>query len=177
MSDDNKSTTEIAPIRLKSRHKSNRGMIAKGPDPKRRPGRPSGSLNKITRTMKDALIAAAFELGQLGFDKWEQEAKKADPDGMKQFFKVLAVKELKTFAIILGRIMPLHVTTSSTLPKYVTEEQILERLREAGLPENIVEMMHPIDARTLDPDEIGDPYDDPEVDAESMVDVTPDKEA
>jgi hypothetical protein len=36
-------------------------------------------------------------------------------------------------------------------------------------------MMHPTDARTLDPDEIGDPYD--EVDEESMVDVTPDKEA
>jgi hypothetical protein len=88
---------------------------------------------------------------------------------------VLAVKELKTFAITLARIMPLHVTTSSTLPKYVTEEQILARLREAGLPENIVEMMHPIDSRTLAPDEIGDPYN--EVDEESMVDVTPDKEA
>jgi hypothetical protein len=171
MGDDN-STTEIAPLRLKSRRRSNRGMIAKGPDPKRHPGRPPGSLNKITRTMKDAAIAAAFELGQLGFDKWEEEAKKADPDGMKQFFKVLAVKELKTFAITLARIMPLHIQTSSNTPKYVTRDQMIERLREAGLPESTIDEMKPLDARLLDPEDLGyDPYDDP--DDETMVDVTP----
>jgi hypothetical protein len=172
MSDDNNSTTEIAPLRLKSRHKSNRGMIAKGPDPKRHPGRPPGSLNKITRTMKDAAIAAAVELGQLDLDRWEGEIKKADPDGMKHYFKVLAVKEMKTFAIILGRIMPLRVATSANLPKYVNKEQMQARLREAGLPDNLVEFMRPVDARSLDPEDLGyDPYDDPEED--EMVDVTP----
>jgi hypothetical protein len=175
MADDNNSTIEIAPLRLKSRHKSNRGMITKGPDPKRHPGRPPGSLNKITRTMKDALIAAVVELGQLHTDQWEEAAKQPDPDGMKHFFKNLAVKELKTCAIILARIMPLHIQTSSTMPKYLTRDQMVESLREAGLPESLIDQMRPIDARTLDPDDLGyDPYDDPEED--EMVDVTPDKQ-
>jgi len=37
-----------------------------------RPGRPKGSLNKITRTMKDAIVAAAEELGHIDFDKWRE---------------------------------------------------------------------------------------------------------
>jgi hypothetical protein len=39
-------------------------------------GRPPGSLNKITRTLKDALIAAAVELGQLPLSQWEAELEK-----------------------------------------------------------------------------------------------------
>ena len=52
---------------------------------------------------------------------------------------------------------------------------MVESLREAGLPESLIDQMRPIDARTLDPDDLGyDPYDDPEED--EMVDVTPDKQ-
>jgi hypothetical protein len=88
--------------------------------------------------------------------------------------KNLAVKELKTCAIILARIMPLHIQTSSTMPKYLTRDQMVERLREAGLPENLIDEMPVIDARTLDPEDLGyDPYDDAEADEEPMVDVTP----
>jgi hypothetical protein len=124
--------------------------------------------------MKDALIAAAFELGQLHTDKWEEAAKEPDADGMKHFFKVAAVREMKTFLIIVARIMPPHVNTSSTMPKYLTREQMVERLREAGLPENLIDEMRAIDARTLDPEDLGyDPYDDAEADEEPMVDVTP----
>jgi hypothetical protein len=68
--------------------------------------------------------------------------------------------------------MPLHVTTSSTPPKYLTREQMVERLRGAGLPESTIDEMKAIDARTLDPEDLGyDPYDDP--DEETTVDVTP----
>jgi hypothetical protein len=174
MADDNNSWTEIAPLRVKSRHKSNRGMIAEGPDPRRHPGRPPGSLNKITRTMKDALVAAAFELGQLHTDNWEEAIKEPDPDGMKHYFKVAAIREMKTFLIIVARIMPLHTETSGDTPKYVTRDQMIERLREAGMPESMIDEMKPLDARLLDPEDLGyDPYDDAEADEEPKADVTP----
>ena len=174
MADDNNSTIEIAPLRLKSRHKSNRGMITKGPDPKRHPGRPPGSLNKITRTMKDALIAAAVELGQLPLSQWEAELEKPCSDGMKHFFKVAAVREMKTFLTVVARIMPLHNETSGNTPKYVTRDQMIERLREAGMPESTIDEMKPLDARLLDPEDLGyDPYDHAEADEEPKVDVTP----
>jgi hypothetical protein len=72
---------------------------------------------------------------------------------MKQFFKVLAVQELRTFAIILARIMPLHVQTS-TLPAYLTEEQARAELRSYGLPENIIELMHCVDESEVDKEDV-----------------------
>ena len=64
MSDDDKKvvkTTDIPAIRVGVRAR-NPGMIAKGQAGLNRSGRPKGVLNKITRTMKDAVIAAADEL-------------------------------------------------------------------------------------------------------------------
>jgi hypothetical protein len=84
-------TVEVSLIRTRTIIRHGKQM-AKGHDPRRANGRPPGSLNKITRTMKDALIAAAVELGQLHTSKWEAEAAKPDVDGMKHFFKVAAVR-------------------------------------------------------------------------------------
>jgi hypothetical protein len=147
----------------------------KGHDPRRRSeGRPVGSLNKITRTMKDALVAAAVELGQLHTDQWAEHIKLPDPDGLKHYFKVAAVEEMKTFLILIGRIMPLHVQTSGSMPKYLSREQMIERLKEVGMPENAIDDMRPIDARLLDPEDLGfNPYDEDDPDDAAMQDITP----
>jgi len=75
--------------------------------------------------------------------------------------------------------MPLHITGGTNkLPKYLTEEQMRAELREAGLPEDIIKFMHPVDRMHVDPDELEmDPYPDPEADDDEMIDVTPDKKA
>jgi hypothetical protein len=95
---------------------------------------------------------------------------------MKGFFKVLAVKELRTFGIILARMIPAqaHLMTSN-VPTYLTEEQMRAELREAGLPEDIVKFMRPVDARLIDPDELDEnPYEDPEAEGDGdVIDVTP----
>jgi len=138
-------------------------------------GRPPGTLNKLTRTMKDAAVAAADELGQLPLKQWAKQLNVGDPNGLKGYFKFLAVKHPKSFAVILARIMPLHVTTGAKkLPKYLTEEQMRSELRAVGLPEDLIKFMHPVDVMSVDPDEVGDdPYPDPEADDEDMVGVTP----
>jgi hypothetical protein len=148
----------IMPLHVRTRPHD--GLFSKDRPPKRNPGRPPGSLNKITRTMKDAIVAAAEELGHVDFDKWRDL--KGDPEnGMKQFFKALAVNEMRTFGIILARLIPMQA-----------------ELREADLPEDIIKFMPPIDAKTIDPDEMEEnPYGDPELDDEELIDVTLDKEA
>src|SRR5271167_3335193 len=137
-------------------------------------GRPPGTLNKLTRTMKDAAVAAADELGQIPTKHWAKQLN-GDPNGLKGYFKFLAVRHPKSFAIILSRIMPLHVTAGANkLPKYLTEDQMRAELRASGLPEDLIKFMHPVDMMSVDPDEVGDdPYPDPEADDEDMVGVTP----
>jgi hypothetical protein len=123
-------------------------------------GRLPGTPNKLTRTMKDAAVEAANELGQLPLKQWAKQLNVGDPNGLKGYFKFLAVKHPKSFAVILARIMPLHVTTGAKkLPKYLTEEQMRSELRASGLPEDLIEFMHPVDVMSVDPDEVGDdPY-------------------
>jgi hypothetical protein len=63
MSDDDKETSptlDVAPIAVRGRVRHS-GSFSKDNQPERR-GRTAGSLNKITRTMKDAIIAAADDL-------------------------------------------------------------------------------------------------------------------
>jgi len=66
MAKDNKETsntsTVIPPLRGGMLPKHDRQFSATN-QPAKNPGRPPGSLNKITRTMKDAAVAAAEELG------------------------------------------------------------------------------------------------------------------
>jgi hypothetical protein len=66
--------------------------------------------------MQEAVIGAAEELGAVDFDKWNEQLKGDPGNGLKQYYKALAVKELRTFGIILARMMPAHVT-HTTAPK------------------------------------------------------------
>jgi hypothetical protein len=75
---------EQQPDRARSPAPNTGNFSKKQPD--KNPGRPPGSLNKITRTMKDAAVAAAEELGHHDRDQWTLIASKGDPNGMKHFF-------------------------------------------------------------------------------------------
>jgi hypothetical protein len=73
-------------------------------DNKRSPGRPPGSTNKMTREMREAVLGAAEELGQIPFKDWKKEVDRtaAQGEGIKKFYKVLAVKELRSFSPSTG---------------------------------------------------------------------------
>ena len=111
--------------------------------------------------MKDAVVAAAEEMGQLDRDKWAEEIRKGDPEnGMKRYFKIMAVEEMRTFGGILARIMPLHINhMGSKRPTYITEEQLIAEFTEAGIPLEVITYMRSVNASTVDLSEIGpNPY-------------------
>jgi hypothetical protein len=172
----NKTNLDVTAVRVP--HRISQANYSKDRQPQRNPGRPPGSLNKITREMRDAILAAAEELGRVPFSKWAAEIEVENQlDGMKGFYKALAVNELRTFGIILARMMPTNVThtTVAELPTYMTEDEVIEGLREAGLPLDLLDKMRVTDALTLSPEDYGEnPYDDPE--ADEVVDVTPKKD-
>jgi hypothetical protein len=61
----------------------------------------------------------------------------------------MAVENMRTFGMILARIMPLHVLAPPT-PSSLTVEQARAELKTYGLPENIIELLHFPDPSELD---------------------------
>jgi len=110
-----------------------------------------------TRQVMEATINAAIRHGSDGHGK----------DGMVGYMLVLERTKLKTFNRLMEMAQQWQAATTKKMPTRLTEEQVLAELREAGFPEDIIKIMHPADAITIDPEELGeDPYGDPEADEE-----------
>lgn len=73
------------------------------------PGRPKGVPNKTTAVLKDAILLAASEVGADGNGK----------DGLQGYLRHIAVEDFKTFAGLLGRVLPLQVTGDPDNPMRV----------------------------------------------------------
>lgn len=63
-------------------------------------GRPKGSVNKTTAILKEAILAAAASTGSDGNGK----------DGLMGYCGFLARSEPKSFAQLLGKVLPLQLT-------------------------------------------------------------------
>jgi hypothetical protein len=70
------------------------------PGPAAGRGRPKGSLNKTTATLKDAILRAAELSGR------DTKGK----DGLVGYLRRIADEDPKAFSGLLGRIIPLQVT-------------------------------------------------------------------
>jgi hypothetical protein len=171
-----KNNTKLNVTAVRMPHRISHANYSKDRQPTRNPGRPAGSRNRITREMRDAVIAAAEELGGIDCDKWNDELKGDPENGLKQYCKALAVKEMRTFGIILARMMPKFVhrsTVKKDVPVVLTEEQMLAELKASGLPLEIIKHMRKVDIRTIETSSLDyDPYDFP-ADDDELVDVTP----
>jgi hypothetical protein len=101
-----------------------------------RNGRPKGKPNRVTTLLKDAIIRAAELTGR----------DKKGKDGLVGYLQRLAIYEPKSFAALLGRVIPLHVVADvdHNVRELRSREDVLEELRERGL--NIA-MVYP---RTLE---------------------------
>ena len=75
----------------------NKGLLKR---PSRNPnGRPVGSKNKTSIALKEAILLAAEQTGQDGQGK----------DGLAGYLKMVAVSDVKAFAGLLGKVLPMQV--------------------------------------------------------------------
>jgi hypothetical protein len=89
-------------------------------------GRPRGTHNKIPLLLKECIIAAAEIHGRNGKGK----------DGLTGFLLNLAVKDLRAFAMLLARVLPLQIDHKKEVKVEVTYrsvEEIQEELRQRGI--------------------------------------------
>lgn len=63
-------------------------------------GRKKGTPNKATSTLKDAILVAAEQVGADG----------KGADGLTGYLRRVAIEDIKAFASLLGRVLPLQVT-------------------------------------------------------------------
>jgi hypothetical protein len=107
-------------------------------------------------------------------DKWDEIVEKAedDPDPVRRFFMVAAVRDLRTFMAVVARIIPQDIPHSPR-KRCKTTEQALAELKAAGIPEDVLDFLRPVDPAEV----VGrrNPYEDP--DDENMPEVTPGNEA
>jgi hypothetical protein len=146
-----------------------------------------------TRDLMEAVVNAAIRHGSDRHGK----------DGLVGYMLLLQRTEPRTFNMLTGVAQRWQASRSDkpNKPKPLpTKEELIAEMRangmdvdgylqwrsrrfdyeprEAGLPLDLIKHMHAADAMTLDPEHQldWDPYDDPEVDDEGLVDVIPKKE-
>ncbi len=165
--DDADASASAPPVRYPNRFTSTKQPAQRG----RAPGVP----NILTSSMKDAIVQAAEQIGAVPIDKRKELADRGDADNpLCGYFKIMAVENAKSFAYLLGKVLPMHVMVSRRGDFY-TDEEARAQLRSVGLPEAVLEFIKPVDLRTIDLEP--DLYPDPEAEDADILDVTPDKQA
>ena len=61
-------------------------------------GRPAGAKNKVTTTLKEAILLAAEQVGEDGQGR----------DGLTGYLRSVAIAEPKAFCGLLGRVLPIQ---------------------------------------------------------------------
>lgn len=88
-------------------------------------GAKRGVPQKMTLLLKDAIVKAAEIVGNNGRGR----------DGLVGYLARLAVKEPKSFAGLLGRVLPYHITArTDNYHIYGTREEVINALHDRGLP-------------------------------------------
>jgi len=91
----------------------------------KRAGRKKGVPNRLTREIKEAIIAACEQHGSDG----------KGTGGLQGYFEMLAKEERKSMAMLLRAVMPLQVNaTVQPIKTYKTTDEIKAALRERGIP-------------------------------------------
>jgi hypothetical protein len=130
------------------------------------PGRPRGIPNRIKADLAQLILDAAGEAGYLKKNKRGNFVPTGDK-GCKGYLLWLAVHEPRTYASLMGRVLPYYVSTDLPEP-ILSRDETLAQLKERGLP---IELLQHLQRATapLDDDEDTDPYRSPD----DAIDVTP----
>lgn len=76
------------------------------------PGRKAGVPNRTTTALKDAILAAAAKHGEDGTGR----------DGLEGYLLKVATEDLKAFAGLLGKVLPLQIDTKGGLHIHIGDQ-------------------------------------------------------
>jgi hypothetical protein len=127
MADDSQSNGEVTESHGPHRFKKGEPRPANA-------GRRAGTPNRITVTLRDAIIEAAE---WAGFLKWNDETKRYDQageEGLVGYMKFLAVHDRPLFVPLLGKVLPYHAAAAVVHRKYRTEDEVRQLCAERGIP-------------------------------------------
>lgn len=94
-------------------------------------GRKKGVENKVKTLLKDALILAASNVGDAA------TSRKHGDGGLVGYLERCAIVERVAFMRLLEKLLPMQITGKDGSPMQMvhsTPEQLIERLKERGLP-------------------------------------------
>ena len=93
-------------------------------------GRPPGSKDKLTRTLKECVLMAGEIVGSDGKGR----------DGLLGYLTMIARRDPKTYCGLLGRLMPIDVQSTTQQPvTYRTSEEVLDELAARGIGVGMME--------------------------------------
>ncbi|XUM19770.1 hypothetical protein ACRAVF_19075 [Bradyrhizobium oligotrophicum S58] len=88
-------------------------------------GRPKGSVNRITKTLKEAILLAAEvagdEIAELALENGKDR-----PGGLLGYLTFVASTEPKAFCALLGRVLPLEIAGAGGGPLEVVFRTVYE---------------------------------------------------
>jgi hypothetical protein len=117
-------------------------------------GRRPGVPNKLSRIIKECVIQAAEEVGDLSGIQKKNLSKRGvhGPDGLTGYLRFIAKTERKAFVGLLGKLLPMQVVTdkhSETIYRSYSEVQVA--LGDHGLS---IEVLERLKTMNVQPDDV-----------------------
>jgi hypothetical protein len=135
-----------------------REAFSRDSQPRRNPGRPKGSRNKMGSDLMTLVMETAAELGFLRKDPETKELVATGEGGAKGYLKWIGINKPDRFVALMARVAPKHIFADVTHEDAVmTSEEVEAELRERGIPVEMLQSLlkAPVE---LDWDEDPDPY-------------------
>jgi len=124
--------------------------------PKSKRGRPKGSLNTLGLSLRQIIIQAGENVGNVGKDK---DGNRINGEGgMLGYMEWLARNEPRTNGVLLRANMPAEIWATMTLRPMLTYEEACAEMRARGLRTEWIDHLTKVDDE-LGPDDEPNPYD------------------
>jgi hypothetical protein len=108
------------------------------PEARNRAGRRKGSVNEYTSTLRELILRAAEEVGD------SQEVGKDGNGGALAYLKVSAIKERKTFQLMMARILPTEIHSElRQVEEKMSLSEAVAKFKACGLDERLALYLKP----------------------------------
>jgi hypothetical protein len=124
--------------------------------PKSKRGRPKGSVNTLGLNLRQIIMEAGENVGNVGIDK---DGNRINGEGgMLGYMEWLARNEPRTYGVLLRANIPAEIRATMTLKPMLTRDEAFAEMRARGLSTEWIEHLTKVDDE-LGPDDDPNPYD------------------